>query len=242
MNRFTQLANPNRFMHWSTLLLPWCAAATILTLLVGLVWALKFSPDDYQQGDTVRIMYIHVPAAWMCMMVYTVMAISSAVYLIWRHMLAHVIASSSALIGATFTVICLVTGALWGQPMWGTWWVWDARLTSVLILLFLYIGYMAVDGSFEDEDRGRFASAVLALIGFVNIPIIKFSVDWWNTLHQPASILRMDGPTIHESMLWPLLVMIVGFKLLYVTLLILRAQRKILLYKIRRLQYVNDPS
>ncbi len=223
-------------------MLPWLACSAVFSLGIGLVWALVYSPVDYQQGDTVRIMYIHVPAAWLCMMIYSVIAVSSLTYLVWRHVLAHVIASSSALIGAVFTVICLVTGSLWGQPMWGTWWVWDARLTSVLILLFLYIGYMAVDGSFEDEDRGRFASAVLALIGFVNIPIIKFSVDWWNTLHQPASIIRMDGPTIHASMLWPLLIMILGCTLLYFTLLILRAQRKIMLYKIRRLQYVNDPS
>ena len=239
MGIITRFANPNQFYKLSQMLLPYIAVLAVVITGTGLIWGLMFAPPDYQQGDSVRIMYVHVPAAWMAMMIYAIMGISSAIYLIWKHSLAHVIASSSALIGAVFALITMVTGSLWGKPMWGAWWVWDARLTSMLILLFLYIGYMVVDNSFEDEERGRFTSAVLALIGCVNLPIIKFSVDWWNTLHQPASILRMDGPTIDPSMLWPLLLSIAGFKFIYLALLLVRAQNKILLYKIRRLQYAN---
>jgi heme exporter protein C len=183
---------------------------------------LVVAPPDYQQGDTVRIMYVHVPAAWWALSVYLFVALASAVALVWRHPLAQVAAREAAPIGAAFTFVCLSSGSLWGRPMWGTWWVWDARLTSVLILFFLYLGYIALANAFEDPSRGGRAGSVLALVGVVNLPIIKFSVDWWNTLHQPASVMRLGGPTIAFSMLAPLLVMATGFGLLFIALLMLR--------------------
>lgn len=233
MHRF---ANPTRFLRLADAILPWSIAATVLALGSGLVWALAFSPADYQQGDTVRIMYLHVPAAWMGLFAYTAMAVASAVALIWKHPLADLAAKASAPVGACFTFLCLVTGSLWGKPMWGTWWVWDARLTSMLILLFLYLGYMALQGAFDDPQRGQKAAAVLALVGFVNVPIIKFSVDWWNTLHQPASVVKMGGPAIDPAMLVPLLVMTIGFKAYYVTLLLLRIKAEVADAKIRSLR------
>ena len=189
------LANPARFMRLSAKAVPWCGWAAALVLAVGLFWSLVVAPPDYQQGDTVRIMYVHVPAAWMALSVYLFVAVASAVALVWRHPLAEVAARAAAPIGAAFTFVCLATGSLWGRPMWGTWWVWDARLTSVLILFFLYLGYIALANAFDDPSRGGRAAAVLALVGVVNLPIIKFSVDWWNTLHQPASVMRIGGPT-----------------------------------------------
>ena len=211
-----------------------------IVTLVMLGWlglfGLVLSPADVDQGDAVRIMYVHVPSAWMAVFVYLVMAVSSAVAMIWRHPLADLAAKAAAPIGAGFTVICLATGSLWGKPMWGTWWVWDARLTSVLILLFLYLGYIALVNAFDDPNRGYRAAGILALVGLVNLPIIKFSVDWWNTLHQPASVVRLDGPAIHPDMLWPLLIMAVGFKLFFVTVLILRIRSEIAAAKIRNHQ------
>ena len=233
MHRF---ANPGRFLRLSRILLPWFAGAALLTLGVGLYLGLLVAPADYQQGESVRIMYVHVPSAWMALFVYTAMAVASAVSLIWRHPLADVAAKASAPIGAAFTFLALVTGSLWGKPMWGTFWVWDARLTSVLILFFLYLGYMALINAFDDPQRGRRAAAILALVGFVNVPIIKFSVDWWNTLHQPASVLRLDGPTIHPDMLWPLLAMGLGFKFYYVSLLLLRIRSELLAARIAALE------
>lgn len=233
MHRF---ANPTRFLRLADAILPWSIAITVLALGSGLVWALAFSPADYQQGDTVRIMYLHVPAAWMGLFAYTAMAVASATALIWKHPLADLAAKASAPVGACFTFLCLVTGSLWGKPMWGTWWVWDARLTSMLILLFLYLGYMALQGAFDDPQRGQKAAAVLALVGFVNVPIIKFSVDWWNTLHQPASVVKMGGPAIDPAMLAPLLVMTLGFKAYYVTLLLLRIKAEVADAKIRTLR------
>ena len=233
MHRF---ANPNRFLRLANAVLPWCGWLTVAFLAVGLYLALFGSPPDYQQGETVRIMYIHVPAAWMALFVYACMAGASATALIWRHPVADLIAKSAAPIGAGFTVICLATGSLWGKPMWGTWWVWDARLTSVLILFFLYLGYIALVDAFDDPERGRRAAGILVLVGVVNLPIIKFSVDWWNTLHQPASVVRLDGPAIHPEMLWPLLCMAVGFKLFFVTVLILRVRGEIAAAKVRNLQ------
>jgi heme exporter protein C len=218
MHRF---ANPARFMRVSAPLLRPLGTITALVLVVGLVLSFT-APPDYQQGETVRIMFIHVPAAWMAMFCYSSLALASAAALIWRHPLAEVAAEETAPLGAGFTFLCLVTGSLWGAKMWGTWWVWDARLTSVLILFFLYLGYLALLHAFDDPTRGRRAAAVLALVGAVNVPIIKFSVDWWNTLHQPASVMRIGGPAIDPSILWPLLIMAVGFTLLFVTLLILR--------------------
>jgi heme exporter protein C len=211
MSRLHQYANPMRFARLSQAILPWAIGLTVVLMAVGLYWGLVVSPVDYQQGDTVRIMYVHVPAAWMAMFTYVFMATASAAGLIWRHPLADIAAKSAAPIGAGFTFLALVTGALWGQPMWGTWWVWDGRLTSVLILFFLYIGYMALWRAYDEPAKASRAAAILALVGVVNVPIIHYSVEWWNTLHQPASVLKIGGPSIDPSMLWPLLIMALAF-------------------------------
>jgi heme exporter protein C len=234
--QFHRFANPARFMRLSAAVLPWCGAAAALLLLVGLYLALFVAPPDYQQGEAVRIMFIHVPSAWMSLFVYSVVAGSSAVALIWRHPLADIAAQSAAPFGAAFTLLCLVTGSLWGEPMWGTWWVWDARLTSVLILFFLYLGYIALVNAFDDPGRGARAGAVLALVGSVNVVIIHYSVEWWSTLHQPASVFRMGGPTIDASMLWPLFVMALGFTLFFVALLLVRMRAALIAAKIRALR------
>src|SRR5712692_10049001 len=233
MQRF---ANPARFMRLSAAMLPWCGRATALLLAAGLYLALFVAPPDYQQGEAARIMFVHVPAAVMSSVVYGLLALASAIALIWRHPLADIAAQAAAPLGAGFTLLCLVTGSLWGEPMWGTWWVWDARLTSVLVLFFLYVGYIALVNGFDDPTRGARAGAVLALVGVVNLPIIKFSVDWWNTLHQPASVFRLGGPTIAASMLWPLLIMALGFTLLFVTLLLIRMRTALIAAKIRALR------
>lgn len=233
MNRF---ANPARYMRLSSVLLPWISAASVVAIACGLVLALFVAPPDYQQGEAVRIMFIHVPAATMAELVYALMAGASIISIVWRHPLADIAAEAAAPLGAAFTIICLVTGSLWGKPMWGTWWVWDARLTSVLILLFLYLGYIALVRAFDDPRRGARAAAVMALIGAVNLPIIKYSVNWWNTLHQPASILRMGGPAIDPSMLIPLLVMMLAFALLFLTLWTLRMRSALMRLKVQGLQ------
>jgi heme exporter protein C len=230
MHRF---ANPGRFLRLAAAVLPWTGGLTVLCLAVGLYLSLFAAPPDYQQGESVRIMYVHVPSAWMALFIYSSIAAASAVALIWRHPLADLAAKASSPIGAGFTFLALATGSLWGKPMWGAWWVWDARLTSVLVLFFLYLGHMALMNAFEDPVRGRRAAAILALVGFVNVPIIKFSVDWWNTLHQPASVLRLGGPTIHPDMLWPLLIMGLGFTFYYVTLLLIRVRSELLAARIR---------
>jgi heme exporter protein C len=218
MVNFATLANPSFFLRFSDRVLPWLAGATILLMGVGLYLSFFVAPADYQQGETVRIMFIHVPSAWLAMFCYTLIAVSAIGSLIWRHPLADVAAKAAAPIGAAFTLLALVTGSLWGKPMWGAYWVWDARLTSVLILFFLYLGLMALWQSIEEPSRAGRAAAILAIVGFINIPIIKFSVDWWNTLHQPASVLRVDGPAIHPSLLTPLMVMVLGFTCLFVWL------------------------
>jgi heme exporter protein C len=233
MHRF---ANPARFLRLADAILPWCAGATLILLVAGLYLGLFVAPPDYQQGESVRIMYVHVPAAWMAMFVYACLALASAVALIWRHPLADLAAQAASPIGACFTFIALVTGSLWGKPMWGTWWVWDARLTSVLVLFFLYLGHIALAHGFDDPTRGARASAILALVGFVNVPIIKFSVDWWSTLHQPASVLRLGGPTIDGSMLRPLLLMGAAFTLLFVCLLLVRIKAALLAARLRAAQ------
>jgi heme exporter protein C len=232
----SRLANPARFMRLSGAVLPWLAAIALGTLGVGLVWSLLLAPPDYQQGESVRIMFIHVPSAWMALSVYLFIAISSAVALVWRHPLAEIAAQAAAPVGAAFTLVCLATGSLWGRPMWGTWWVWDARLTSVLVLFFLYLGYIALVNAFDDSTRGGRAGSLLALVGVVNLPIIKFSVDWWNTLHQPASVIRMGGPSIDKSLLWPLLIMAIGFMLLFGWLLLLRMRTALNERKLRALR------
>jgi heme exporter protein C len=202
----------------------------------GLWLGLLDSPADYQQGETVRIMYVHVPAAWVALAGYSTLALASAAFLVWKHPLADLAARAASPVGAGFTAIALVTGALWGQPMWGTWWVWDARLTSVLVLFFLYLGHMALTIAFDDPERGGKAGAVLALVGVVNLPIIKFSVDWWNTLHQPASVLRMGGSTIDPAMLTPLFVMAGGYFAVFAVALLLRIRA---LYAERRLRQLR---
>ena len=233
MHRF---ANPTRFMRYSAVVLPWATWATAALIALGLYLALFVAPPDYQQGESVRIMFVHVPSAWMALFVYTGMAAASAMALIWKHPLSDIAARASAPIGACFTFMALATGSLWGKPMWGAWWVWDARLTSMLVLLFLYLGYMALADAFDDAQRGAKAAAILALVGFVNVPIIKFSVDWWNTLHQPASVVKLDGPSIHLSMLAPLLIMVAGFTTFYVAVLIMRMRTEIVTAKLRGLQ------
>ena len=233
MHRF---ANPARFQRLSAAILPWSAGATVVLMIAGLYLSLFSSPVDYQQGDTVRIMYIHVPAAWMSLFVYVNMAIAAACGLVWKHPLANLFAKASAPVGAGYALICLITGSLWGAPMWGTWWVWDARLTSMLILFFLYLGYMALLNAFDDQDRGLKAGNVLLLVGVVNVPIIKFSVDWWNTLHQPASVFRMDGPTIDTTMLVPLLLMALAFTAYFITVVLLRVRTEINQRKIQTIR------
>ncbi len=228
-----QFANPARFQRLSAAILPWCAGLTAVLFAVGLYWALFIAPPDYQQGESVRIMYIHVPSAWMALFVYSLIAAASAVALIWKHPLAHVVAKAAAPLGAGFTFLALVTGSLWGKPMWGAWWVWDARLTSVLVLLFLYLGHIALNNAFDNPARGARAAAILALVGFVNVPIIKFSVEWWSTLHQPSSIVRLGGPSIDSSMLWPLLIMILAFTFYFVTVLLLRVRSELAAQRLR---------
>ncbi len=228
--------NPKRFLKLADLVLPWVAGLAMLSLLGGLSLGLFVSPPDYQQGESVRIMYVHVPSAWVGIGAYTMLATASALFLIWKFPLADIVARAAAPIGASFTLLTLVTGSLWGKPTWGTWWVWDARLTSVLILFFLYLGYIALQNAFDDRGRSAKAAAILALVGFVNVPIIKWSVEWWHTLHQPASVLRMDGPTIHISMLTPLLLMALSFTAIFVVLLLIRVKSALLAQKIRVLR------
>lgn len=234
--RLHAYANPARFMALSGRLLPWAGAITALLLGAGVYLSLFVAPPDYQQGESVRIMFVHVPSAWLASFGYGVMAVASAVVLIWRHPVADVCAVAAAPIGAAFTFLALATGSLWGKPMWGAWWVWDARLTSVLVLLFLYLGYMALRATIEEPQRAARAGAVLALVGSVNLPIIRFSVDWWNTLHQPASVFRLDGPTIHPSLLMPLMVMALGFTFFFLTVLLIRMRAEILRRRVRALR------
>jgi heme exporter protein C len=240
--KFHAYANPARFMALSARLLTPLWILSALVIAVGLWYALFNSPPDYQQSETVRIMYVHVPAAWLSMFGYSVMAVASAVALIFRHPLADVAAKSAAPLGAAFTFLALATGSLWGKPMWGTWWEWDARMTSVLILLFLYLGYMALWATIEDPLRAARAAAVLALAGAINIPVIRYSVVWWNTLHQPASVFRIDGPTIAPSMLLPLGLMAVGFTLLFITLHLVGMRAEILRRRVRNLRLARAAS
>ena len=232
----TSLANPTRFLNFADKVLPWLIALTVILLGTGLYLGFFVAPADYQQGETVRIMYIHVPSAWIAMFAYVLIAVAALGTLIWRHPLADVSAKAGAPIGAAFTFLALVTGSLWGKPMWGTYWVWDARLTSFLVLFLLYLGLIALWQAIEESGRAGRAAAILALVGVVNIPIIKFSVDWWNTLHQPASVLRTEGSAIDPSIQTPLLVMALGFTLLFVVLHLIAMRAEILRRRVHALQ------
>jgi heme exporter protein C len=226
------LANPSRFLTLSARVLPWLTAATLLAFAVAGVQA-WLAPDDYQQGATVKIMFIHVPAAWLGIFAWVLMSAAALGTLVWRHPLADVAAKAAAPIGAAFSLMCLLTGSLWGRPMWGTYWVWDARLTSVLVLFLMYLGVIALWRAIDDPARAARAAAVFTLVGAMNIPIIKFSVDWWNTLHQPASVLRLGGSTIHVSILLPLIAMLVAFTLLFLTLHLAAMRNEILRRRLR---------
>ena len=229
------LANPARFLAFIRIAIPWLAVFGSIVTSIGFYLAFAFAPADYQQGETVRIMYIHVPSAWLSTACYGIMALSSIGTLVWRHPLADVSAKAIAPIGAAFTFLCLLTGSLWGKPMWGTWWVWEARLTSVLVLFLIYCGILALWNAYEDPARAGRSAAVMTLVGAINLPIVKFSVDWWNTLHQPASVFRMGGPTIDRSMLWPLLVVAIGITLLMVALHFAAMRNEILRRRVRTL-------
>ncbi len=228
-------ANPTLFLKLVRWLIPLAAGASAVLLAWGLYLVFAVSPEDYQQGATVRIMYIHVPAAWLALSCYSLMALSSVGSLVWKHPLADVSAKALAPIGAAFTFLCLVTGALWGKPMWGTWWVWDARLTSVLVLFLVYCGIMALWTAFDDPARAARPVAILTLFGFINVPIVKFSVDWWNTLHQPASVFRLGGPSIDPSMLTPLFVMAGGATALMLALHLAGMRTEIMRRRVRNL-------
>ena len=230
------LANPTRFLSLVDRMVPWLAAVTLILLGIGLYLAFFVAPPDYQQGETVKIMFIHVPAAWLGMFGYVLIAVAALGALIWRHPLADVAAKTAAPIGATFTFVALVTGSLWGKPMWGTYWVWDARLTSVLVLFLLYLGLLALWQAIEEPGRAGRAAAILALVGAVNVPIIHYSVVWWNTLHQPASVFRVGGPSIDPSLLAPLLVMALAFTLLFILLHLISMRAEILRRRVRALQ------
>jgi heme exporter protein C len=227
------------FYRLSHTLTPWLAAATLALFAWGLVGGLLLAPTDYQQGDSFRIMYVHVPAAWMSMFVYVTMAVAGGVALIWKLKLAEIVSRACAPLGASFTFLALVTGSIWGKPMWGTWWVWDARLTSVLVLFIMYLGLIALQETIEDPARAAKAAAVLTLVGVVNIPVIKFSVDWWNTLHQPSSVFRMGGSSIDMSMLVPLLIMAVAFSLLFVIVHLMAMRNEILRRRIRTMRMIE---
>ncbi|WP_444998170.1 heme ABC transporter permease [Aliikangiella sp. IMCC44359] len=213
----------------SARLITWLSVITLLLFVIGLILGLLMSPADYQQGNTVRIMYIHVPAAYMSMMAYVIMAITGAIGLVWRIKMAHIVSISCASVGAIFTALALLTGAIWGRPTWGTYWVWDARLTSELILLFLYLGFIALHSAFDEKQKADKAAAVLALVGLVNIPIIHFSVEWWNTLHQGATLSKFEKPSMDTSMLWPLLIMIFAFKFYFFLVLTYKVRAEILI-------------
>ncbi len=232
------LANPSRVLALSARILPWLTAATVLAFAVGGVQA-YFAPDDYQQGATVKIMFIHVPAAWLGIFCWMLMSVAALGTLVWRHPLADVAAKAAAPIGAAFTLMCLLTGALWGRPMWGAYWVWDARLTSVLVLFLMYLAVIALWRTIEDPTRAARAAAVFTLVGAINIPVIKFSVDWWNTLHQGASVFRVGGSTIHPSILIPLIAMLAAFTLLFLTLHLAAMRNEILRRRLRTMLTVQ---
>jgi heme exporter protein C len=231
-----QFANPARFVQFANGVLPFLWAVTAALFAVGLYLSLIAAPPDYQQGETVRIMFVHVPASWLALFIYTFMALASGIAIVLRHPLADAAAKSAAPLGAVFCFLALATGSLWGKPMWGTWWVWDARLTSMFVLFLLYLGYIAVWEAIEEPHRAAMIARIVALAGFINVPIVKFSVEWWNSLHQPASVFRMGGPAIDPSMLWPLIVMGLAYLALFVTLHLIAVRSEIASRKIRQLR------
>jgi heme exporter protein C len=226
MHRF---ANPKAFAELASVAAPMAGAIAAALFAIGLPWALVFAPADYQQGDSARIMFVHVPAAWMCMFIYACMTGCAIAALVWRHLLAEAALRAAAPLGAGFTAIALITGALWGKPMWGAFWVWDARLTSVLVLFFIYLGVMAVFAALEESGKAGRAASILTIVGAVNIPIVKFSVDWWSTLHQPSSVFRPDGPKMAQEFLWPLLIMGTAYMAVFAWLWLLRIRTEILM-------------
>lgn len=236
------IASPKQFLHFKKRFLPFCVACHILTLSFGLWFAFWGSPPDYQMGEAVRMMYIHVPASWFAMGVYALMALHAVIGLITKHPLADIIVKSAAPIGALFTFISLITGALWGKPMWGTWWVWDARLTSVLILFLLYVGYLALIRSFENQVQGLKAGSILVIVGAFNLPIIKWSVNWWNTLHQPASLTKLSAPSIHPEMLVPLFLMVGAYASYFISMLLLRIEAEHLKRREQNLYFLKAQS
>jgi heme exporter protein C len=235
-----QFANPTRFLSLANKALPAIWTLTVILFAIGLYGALVSAPPDYQQGETVRIMFVHVPAAWLAMLVYTVMALASAVAINFRHPHADVAAKTAAPIGAVFCFLALATGSLWGKPMWGAWWVWDARLTSMFVLFLLYVGYIAIWQAIEEPTRAAMIARIVALVGFINIPIVKFSVDWWNSLHQPASVFRAGGPSIATSILWPLLVMGLAYSFLFLALHLMSMRSEITARKLRNLRIARS--
>ncbi len=239
MGFFTRFSNPAQFTRLANALMPLCAGGALFSFAYGLYLALLDSPPDYQQGETVRIMYIHVPAAWVGMMLYGTMAVAAGVGLVARHTLADIFCVAAAPVGAVLVALCLITGSIWGKPTWGAWWVWDARLTSVLILFLLYCGYIVLRNAFDDHERGAKASAILLLVGAVNIPIVKFSVDWWHTLHQPSSVLRAGGSAIAPTMLKPLLMMALAYACYTALLVMLRMKTVMLQRKIENQQMID---
>jgi heme exporter protein C len=236
--RVAELANPSRFLRAANLGIPWLGGVTVLLFAVAIYRAM-LAPDDYQQGATVKIMFLHVPSAWLGMLCWALMTIAALGTLVWRHPLADVTAKAAAPLGAAFTLLCLVTGSLWGRPEWGTYWVWDARLTSELILFLLYLGVIALWRTVEDASGAARAVAILTLVGAIDLPIIKFSVDWWNTLHQGTSVFRLDGSTIHPTILVPLLLMAAAFTLLFMTLLLAAMRNEILRRRVRTLRLLQ---
>ncbi len=230
------LATPRRFLNFTKLIEPLLIIISLILLLLGLYFSLIVSPPDYQQGETVRIMYIHVPCAWLSLGIYTIMASCSFFSVVFKHTLADIISRACAPLGACFTLATLITGSIWGKPTWGTWWVWDARLTSELVLFFIYIGHIFISNAYEDKRKGDKYAAILTLLGIVNLPIIKWSVDWWNTLHQPASISKFSSPSIDPSMMLPLFLMVFSFLFFFISLVLLRIKSEVILRKLEILE------
>ncbi len=229
---FTKFANPSYFQRLSQKIYPFSLTISFTLFFLGLFFCFFMSPPDYLQGETVRIMYVHVPCAWFSLLTYSIMAICSFISIVFKHTLADIISRACAPIGAVFTLATLLTGSIWGKPTWGTWWVWDARLTSELILFFIYIGHILISNAYDDVRKGDRNAAILTLVGIINLPVIKWSVDWWNTLHQPASISKFSSPSIDSSMLLPLFIMTFSFLFFFLTLAFLRIRSEIILRKI----------